>query len=236
MRGTITILQLFIVHSLFFSILLISTTLGQSQSATLPDPDKKPFYSFGNEIGEDGGLGILKIVDPFYTSDRDITIKFEFEVKADGSVGQVENPRTLYSHLVGPGIMAIKKWKFTPHKYEEVIRTSVAIRFMANIQKDLKLISSRPEPIFSFGEGIGGATGRGIMSIPEFAVPTEEEGDLTFYFEVLPDGSVGRIKTPITEKRELAKAGLDAIKTWKFTSIPEAEILSTSVTIKFRNR
>ncbi|MEM8888573.1 MAG: hypothetical protein AAGD28_11375 [Bacteroidota bacterium] len=88
--------------------------------------------------------------------------------------------------------------------------------------------------LYSFGEGIGGSNGRGILSIRDPDYKCQEEGTLTFKFQIMPNGSVGRVFRPISNKRCLVQIGMAAIRGWKFTSSPGAGVLETNVTIRFK--
>ena len=67
---------------------------------------------------------------------------------------------------------------------------------------------------------------------PIYNVPAEET--LTFHFEILPDGTVGEIREPESGNPDLIKAGMNAIRQWKFSSAPGEPILWTKVSVSFK--
>ena len=90
--------------------------------------------------------------------------------------------------------------------------------------------------LYTFGAGLKGPSARGYISITDPVYNCQEEGDLKIEFDILPDGSVGRIKRPISTNTCLVQAAMAAIRSWKFTAAPGAPVLSTNVIIKFRLR
>lgn len=88
--------------------------------------------------------------------------------------------------------------------------------------------------LYSFGTGIGGSNGRGIISIKDPVYNVQEEATIKFTFDILADGSVGRIKRVISDKPGLVRAGTAAIRKWRFTPSPGAGVLTTTVTIRFK--
>lgn len=92
-----------------------------------------------------------------------------------------------------------------------------------------------PNGMFAFGNGVGAGSGREPLSTPNPVYPsTSADSKITFSFVIKPDGSVAYVKTPVASNRALVKAGMDAIKKWKFTRVNSAKGNQTAkVTITF---
>jgi TonB family protein len=98
-----------------------------------------------------------------------------------------------------------------------------------------------PAGMYTFGGG-GGGGGGGLgsrrpisLGYPKYEV--QEEGDVTFEFQIGADGSVELVKAVgVVSKPGLRDAGIAAIKKWKFTPSENGETQRVRVTIKFRLR
>ncbi len=100
---------------------------------------------------------------------------------------------------------------------------------------DVKVLD--PNGLYSFAEGgQGGLEGRRPLSLPNPAYNTQEEGQLTFEFVIAPNGSISYVKALPNNKPNLAEAGKNAIRRWRFNSKPGAAPQRVRVTIKFKLR
>jgi len=92
-----------------------------------------------------------------------------------------------------------------------------------------------PDGLYSFGQGAGGGLSNRIpLSLPKPVYNVQEEGDIKFEFIIRPDGTVAYAKVVgVNTKPGLARAGIDAIKKWRFSKsdVPNQRV---TVTIKFR--
>ncbi len=77
-----------------------------------------------------------------------------------------------------------------------------------------------PSGLYTFGTGgDGGLKGRSPVSLPYPVYDVQEEGELTFEFLIDRSGNVAHVKLiGLTDKPGLRKAGMDAIKKWRFTA------------------
>jgi TonB family protein len=92
-----------------------------------------------------------------------------------------------------------------------------------------------PNGLYSFGQGSGGLGGRGVLSLdyPQYSV--NEEGVMEFRFRIEPNGTVSYATTTgPTTKLGLKQAGINAIKKWKFTSVPGSSAQWVTVKITFK--
>ena len=82
-----------------------------------------------------------------------------------------------------------------------------------------------PSGLYTFGSGgDGGLKGRSPVSLPYPVYNVQEEGELTFEFLIDRAGNVVNVKVVgLTDKPGLKKAGMDAIKKWRFTSAPAGQ-------------
>jgi outer membrane biosynthesis protein TonB len=94
-----------------------------------------------------------------------------------------------------------------------------------------------PKGLYSFAEGgEGGLEGRRPLSLPNPGYNSQEEGELTFEFVIISDGSVSYVKALPNNKPDLAEAGKAAIRKWRFNNKPGAPSQKVRVTIKFKLR
>lgn len=96
-----------------------------------------------------------------------------------------------------------------------------------------------PSGLYTFGSGgDGGLKGRSALTLPYPSYTVQEEGELTFEFYIRRDGSVAHVKLiGLTDKPGLKRAGMDAIKKWRFTSVTSSQAPDlTPVRVKIRFR
>lgn len=96
-----------------------------------------------------------------------------------------------------------------------------------------------PSGLYTFGSGgDGGLKGRSPVSLPYPVYNVQEEGELTFEFLIDRAGNVAHVKLiGLTDKPGLKKAGMDAIKNWRFTSVSSgqgADLTPVRVKIRFK--
>ncbi|GIV25820.1 MAG: hypothetical protein KatS3mg026_1512 [Bacteroidia bacterium] len=90
---------------------------------------------------------------------------------------------------------------------------------------------------FQFGEGAEGLQNRRLLYfiLPEYKI--QKEARIRFELFVLPDGQVYQVRAlSLQAPPELKRAGEDAIRQWRFNSIPTNETQRMTVTIRFRLR
>ncbi len=98
-----------------------------------------------------------------------------------------------------------------------------------------------PAGLFSWENGSGsGPAGRSAISLPYPTYDSQEEGRITFELAIRPDGGVSYVKAVgIVTNQSLKQAGIDAIRRWRFSSLPPGAPQSTQrvrVTITFKLR
>lgn len=99
-----------------------------------------------------------------------------------------------------------------------------------------------PNGQYTFAEdgGANGLQGRAPIELPYPSYTIQEEGKVTFEFQIKPDGSVEYVKVVgLTNKPGLKNAGMDAIRKWRFSPIPanKPQVVQTvQVTINFKLR
>ncbi|MCB9233436.1 MAG: energy transducer TonB [Bacteroidia bacterium] len=92
-----------------------------------------------------------------------------------------------------------------------------------------------PNGLYSWGEGPGTLNGRIPVLLGEPIYNVQQEAKLTFEFVISPDGTVKYVKPPVTNNPGLKKAGMDAIRKWKFNEVEQSMGDQTSrVTILFK--
>lgn len=92
-----------------------------------------------------------------------------------------------------------------------------------------------PNGLYNFGGGTGGLNGRIPVALPNPNYKVQQEAKLTFTFIIAPSGKVKRVIPPITTNPGLKKAGMDAIRKWKFNAVdPSVGDQTTKVTILFK--
>ncbi len=92
-----------------------------------------------------------------------------------------------------------------------------------------------PEGLYSFGQGSGGGLSNRIpLALPKPVYNVQEEGDIKFEFIIRSDGTVAFAKVAgVNTKPGLGRAGVDAIKKWRFSK-SDIQNQRVTVTIKFR--
>jgi len=108
---------------------------------------------------------------------------------------------------------------------------------------DIKTLD--PEGLYTFGTGTGtgggGLNGRKPVKLVKPTYNVQEEGLLTYEFTVEPDGKVGNVKlVGMTNKTGIKNAGIDAIKKWVFTKLPDSapqmsQIVRVTITFKLKD-
>ncbi|MCZ2357206.1 MAG: energy transducer TonB [Bacteroidia bacterium] len=93
-----------------------------------------------------------------------------------------------------------------------------------------------PEGLYAWGTGEGdGLNGRVPLALPQPKYEVDEEAKITFEIVISPDGRVKSVTAKtIGTSPELKKAGMDAIKKWRFNAIESGKIQKTRVTIRFK--
>lgn len=92
-----------------------------------------------------------------------------------------------------------------------------------------------PNGLYSFGTGSGGGlNGRTPLSLDSPVYNSQSEARITFTFVIQPDGSVSSVNA-VTDKLDLKRAGIDAIKKWRFSKVDASNGPQTvRVTITFK--
>lgn len=96
-----------------------------------------------------------------------------------------------------------------------------------------------PEGMYDFGAGAGGGggglKGRKALALPKPKYDAQQEGRIKYEFVVDPNGDVvfAKVVPPIT-KPSIEKAGLEAIKKWKFSKSTSDENQTIRVSITFK--
>lgn len=96
-----------------------------------------------------------------------------------------------------------------------------------------------PEGMYDFGAGAGGGggglKGRKAITLAKPKYDAQQEGRIKYEFVVDPNGDVvfAKVIPPIT-KPSIEKAGLEAIKKWKFSKSNSDENQTVRVTITFK--
>lgn len=92
-----------------------------------------------------------------------------------------------------------------------------------------------PNGLYSFGTGAGGGlNGRTPLSLDPPAYNSQSEARIVFTFVIQPDGSVTSVNA-VTDKLDLKRAGIDAIKKWRFSAVDQSAGPQTvRVTITFK--
>jgi TonB family protein len=88
---------------------------------------------------------------------------------------------------------------------------------------------------FVWGTGGTGLGGRKWISLPDPEYKVNDETKITFEFVIAPSGDVVSVSRPISGSQELVRAGMEAIKKWKFQPVdPDSPNQKVKVTIIFR--
>lgn len=93
-----------------------------------------------------------------------------------------------------------------------------------------------PDGLYAWGTGDGdGLNGRIPLTLPQPKYEIDEETKITFEIIISPDGRVKSVTAKtLGTSPELKKAGMDAIKRWRFNAIDSRKNQKTHVTIRFK--
>lgn len=93
-----------------------------------------------------------------------------------------------------------------------------------------------PAGLYAWGTGEGnGLNGRVPLALPQPKYEVDEETKITFEITISPDGRVKSVTAKtLGVSPELKKAGIDAIKKWRFNAIDTGKNQKTRVTIRFK--
>ena len=92
-----------------------------------------------------------------------------------------------------------------------------------------------PDGTYGFGDGGNGLGNRKALDLPKPRYTSQEEGRVTFVFTIAPNGSVRTVRALPSPFRDLKRAGIQAIRKWKFEpKDPSYGDQEVTVAINFR--